>query len=88
MLRLVEEQAMKEKTGQVLVQAPSAYDPLTHPALARERELHVLSRLAAAGTLSQAQASAALAQPLHLVPARLARAAPGPGRPTCGRTRT
>ena len=71
-----------------LVQAPSAYDPLTHPALARERELHVLSRLAAAGTLSQAQASAALAQPLHLVPARLARAAPGPGRPTCGRTRT
>jgi penicillin-binding protein 1A len=71
-----------------LVQAPSAYDPLTHRALAREREVHVLSRLAATGRLSQAQASAALAQPLRLLPPRLARAAPGPGRPTCGRTRT
>ena len=27
-----------------LLQAPSSYDPLTHPALARERERHVLSR--------------------------------------------
>jgi membrane carboxypeptidase/penicillin-binding protein PbpC len=71
-----------------LVQAPSGYDPLTHPALAREREAHVLGRLVATGTLSQPQARAALAQPLRLVPARLARAAPGPGRPTCGRTRT
>jgi membrane peptidoglycan carboxypeptidase len=71
-----------------LVQAPSAYDPVTHPALARARELHVLSRLVATGALSQPQASAALAQPLRLVPRQLARAAPGPGTPTCGTTRT
>ncbi len=71
-----------------LVQAPSAYDPLTHPALAHEREAHVLSRLAATGTLTRQQANAALAQPLHLVPAELARAAPARGASTCGRTRT
>lgn len=71
-----------------LVQAPSAYDPLTYPVLAREREAHVLGRLAATGTLTAAQARAALAQPLRLVPPRLARAAPAPGTPTCGRTRT
>ena len=71
-----------------LVQAPSAYDPVSHPALARARELHVFSRLVATGVLSQSQASAALAQPLHLVSRQLARAAPGPGTPTCGRTRT
>lgn len=71
-----------------LVQAPSAYDPVTHPALARAREVHVLSRLVATGMLSQPQASAALAQPLRPVPRQLARAAPRPGTPTCGRTRT
>jgi membrane peptidoglycan carboxypeptidase len=71
-----------------LVQAPSAYDPVAHPALARARESHVLSRLVATGTLSQRQASAALAQPLRLVARQLARAAPGPGTPTCGKTRT
>ncbi len=47
-----------------LVQAPSAYDPLRHPALARSREGHVLSRLVATGTLSQRQAAAALAVPM------------------------
>jgi membrane peptidoglycan carboxypeptidase len=71
-----------------LVQAPSAYDPLAHPALARQREVHVLSRLVATGTLSQRRASAALAEPLRLLPPRLARAGPGPGRPTCDKTRT
>lgn len=71
-----------------LVQAPSAYDPLAHPALAREREAHVLGRLVATGRLTQAQANAALAQPLRLVPAARARSAPAPGTPTCGRTRT
>jgi hypothetical protein len=44
--------------------------------------------LVATGVLSQAQANAALAQPLRLVPRQRARAAPGPGTPTCGRTRT
>jgi membrane peptidoglycan carboxypeptidase len=71
-----------------LVQAPSAYDPLTHPALAREREQHVIGRLVATGALTAAQAKAALAQPLGLVPARLARPAPAQGTPTCGKTRT
>jgi penicillin-binding protein 1A len=71
-----------------LVQAPSAYDPVTHPALARAREAHVLSRLVATGMLSRRQASAAQAQPLRLVARPLARAAPRPGTPTCGRTRT
>jgi membrane peptidoglycan carboxypeptidase len=49
-----------------LVQAPSAYDPLAHPALARAREAHVLGRLAATGTLTHAQAERAYRQPLHL----------------------
>ncbi len=71
-----------------LVQAPSAYDPLTHPVLAREREQHVIGRLVATGTLTAAQGRAALARPLRLVPPRLARAAPAQGTPTCGRTRT
>jgi membrane peptidoglycan carboxypeptidase len=49
-----------------LVQAPSAYDPLVHLALARAREAHVLGRLAATGTLTHAQAERAYRQPLHL----------------------
>jgi penicillin-binding protein 1A len=48
-----------------LVQAPSAYDPLKHPVLARARESHVLSRLTATGVLSQRQASAAFAVPMR-----------------------
>src|SRR5260370_75848 len=71
-----------------LVQAPSAYDPLTHSVLAREREAHVLGRLVATGALTAAQARAALAQPPRLVPRQPARAAPAPGPPPCGRTRT
>jgi membrane peptidoglycan carboxypeptidase len=47
-----------------LVQAPSAYDPLKHPRLARSREEHVISRLIATGKLSAAQAAAALAVPI------------------------
>jgi membrane peptidoglycan carboxypeptidase len=39
-----------------LLQAPSAYDPLTHPALARERREHVLDQLVANGKLSARQA--------------------------------
>jgi penicillin-binding protein 1A len=66
------------------VQAPTAYDPLSHPAQARAREAHVLSRLVATGVLTAPQASAALAQPLHLVPVGLARAAPEQGTSACG----
>jgi membrane peptidoglycan carboxypeptidase len=47
-----------------LVQAPSAYDPLRHPALARSRERHVISRLVATGALTSRQGAAALAVPM------------------------
>lgn len=48
-----------------LVQAPSAYDPLEHPALARSREGHVVSRLVATGVLTSRQAAATLAVPMN-----------------------
>lgn len=48
-----------------LVQAPSAYDPLEHPALARSREGHVVSRLVATGMLTSRQAAATLAVPMN-----------------------
>ncbi len=47
-----------------LVQAPSAYDPLQHPDLARSREGHVVARLVATGVLSQRRGSAVLAVPM------------------------
>jgi penicillin-binding protein 1A len=50
-----------------LVQAPSADNPVAHYSVARAREAHVLGRLAATGKLTQAQASRAYRQPLHLV---------------------
>jgi penicillin-binding protein 1A len=67
-----------------IVQAPSSYDPVTSPADAHAREAHVLSRLVATGTLSQAQANAALAQPLNVVPRDQALAAPPAGSSSCG----
>ncbi|MGZ4540746.1 MAG: biosynthetic peptidoglycan transglycosylase [Blastococcus sp.] len=39
-----------------LFQAPSAYDPVVHPDVARARQAHVLDRLVAVGTLTRAQA--------------------------------
>jgi penicillin-binding protein 1A len=42
-----------------LVQAPSADDPLTHPARARARQTHVLHRLVTIGILTRAAAQAA-----------------------------
>jgi penicillin-binding protein 1A len=50
-----------------LVQAPSTDNPIAHFAVARAREAHVLGRLAATGKLTQAQASRAYRQPLHIV---------------------
>jgi penicillin-binding protein 1A len=50
-----------------LVQGPSADDPIAHYAVGRAREAHVLGRLVATGKISQAQATAAYAQRLHLV---------------------
>ncbi len=49
-----------------LVQAPSAYDPLAHLALARSRQQYVLSRLVATGRLTDAQARRAASAPLGL----------------------
>ena len=42
-----------------LLQAPSAYDPLQHPELARQRQRHVLSQLVANHDLTSRQAAAA-----------------------------
>lgn len=47
-----------------LVQAPTADDPIDHPAAGRAREEHVMGRLVTVGALSQAQANAYLAIPL------------------------
>ena len=47
-----------------LVQAPSAYDPLQFPRLARAREQHVISRLVATGVLTRRRAAAALMVPI------------------------
>ncbi len=46
--------------------APSAYDPLTHFALARQRQRHVLDQLVVNHYLTAAQAAAAFAQRLPL----------------------
>jgi membrane peptidoglycan carboxypeptidase len=48
-----------------LVQAPSDYDPLRHPGLARSREGHVFSRLVATGVLTEQQASQGLSVPMR-----------------------
>jgi penicillin-binding protein 1A len=47
-----------------LVQAPSAYDPLQFPKLARSREQHVISRLVATKTLTKHQAAMVMAIPI------------------------
>jgi membrane peptidoglycan carboxypeptidase len=47
-----------------LVQGPSTDDPVDHPAVARQREAHVLGRLVATGIFTRSQAAAALAVPL------------------------
>jgi hypothetical protein len=53
-----------------LVQGPSVDDPLTNPANARAREVHVVGRLVATGKLTPAQGRAALAVPLSTLVAR------------------
>ena len=49
-----------------LVQAPSAYDPYQHRALAKSRQRHVLDRLVATHTLTTQQADAAYRASLAL----------------------
>jgi len=49
-----------------LPQAPTAYDPVHHLALARQRQRHVLDQLVVNGYLSAAAADAAFGEPLPL----------------------
>jgi penicillin-binding protein 1A len=49
-----------------LPQAPSAYDPVRHPRLARGRQLHVLDQLVDNGDISLGQAAAASREPWRL----------------------
>jgi membrane peptidoglycan carboxypeptidase len=49
-----------------LPQAPSAYDPLAHYALAKARQRHVLAQLVANHHLTRAQAAAIYREPLGL----------------------
>lgn len=49
-----------------LIQAPSADDPVTHPAAARARQVAVLRSLVRNGFLTEHEAAAAVAQPLRL----------------------
>ena len=49
-----------------LVQAPSAYDPVRHPATARERQVVVLRSLVRNGFLTTEEAAAAIGRPLPL----------------------
>jgi membrane peptidoglycan carboxypeptidase len=49
-----------------LIQAPSAYDPLDHPAAARARQVDVLRSLERNGYITEQEAVSALAQPLPL----------------------
>jgi membrane peptidoglycan carboxypeptidase len=49
-----------------LLQAPSAYDPLVHFALAKERQRHVLNQLVVNHYLTAQQANAVFRQPLGL----------------------
>lgn len=51
-----------------LPQAPSAYDPVDHLALARERQRHVLDQLVVNGHLSVAEANRTFDEPLPLRP--------------------
>ncbi|MGD0714643.1 MAG: biosynthetic peptidoglycan transglycosylase [Gaiellaceae bacterium] len=66
-----------------LVQAPSAYDPVDHPAAARARQIEVLRSLVRDRYVTTAQADAALRAPLDVRGVRLARSTgvalePGP----------
>jgi penicillin-binding protein 1A len=49
-----------------LIQAPSAYDPLQHPALARARQVEVLRSLVRSAMMAESTAAAVLARPLPL----------------------
>jgi len=54
-----------------VVAAPSIYSPLVNLGLARDRERHVLDRMAQSGDITQTQADAAFDEPLELVSERI-----------------
>ncbi len=56
--------------------APSLYDPISHPDAARERQQHVLERMAKNGYISEQEAAAAGAEATQLRPGQLAVEAP------------
>jgi penicillin-binding protein 1A len=53
-----------------LIQAPSAYDPLDHPAAARARQVDVLRSLERNGFITEGEAASTLARPLPLLGGR------------------
>jgi len=59
-----------------LPQAPSSYDPLHNLPVAKQRQAQVLDAMAKHGYITQAQADAAKAEPLHLVPPKFDYRAP------------
>jgi membrane peptidoglycan carboxypeptidase len=67
-----------------LIQAPSAYDPLTHPSASRARQVDVLRSLVRNGFMTEEEAGSTLAQPLRLragpvlAPVRGVDLSPGP----------
>ncbi|MBV9028587.1 MAG: penicillin-binding protein, partial [Candidatus Eremiobacteraeota bacterium] len=54
-----------------VVAAPSDYSPFANFALARERQRHVLDRMADSGYITRSQADTAYAEPVGLIAARL-----------------
>lgn len=64
-----------------LPQAPSLYDPLVNLKLAKARQRQVLDAMVKYGYISQAQANAAYAEPLHFAPAKSSNAASPSGAP-------
>lgn len=53
-----------------VVNAPTLYDPRTHPGACHDREAHVFHRLIAVGDLTPERARRAMERPLHLKPTK------------------
>ena len=51
-----------------LPQAPSKYSPFRYPDRAKQRQIYVLTRMAAEGYITEAQAAAAIQQPMDIKP--------------------
>jgi penicillin-binding protein 1A len=62
--------------------APTAYEPVCHPARAIERRAYILSLMLAAGLISDAQAKEARVEPLSVLPPEHACPDVDPQRPS------